>query len=91
MTEKMNEARDNSKVCAAVFTYLSKAFDCILNDLLIAKLHACNLDFKSLKVTFAYINDSIQVAKTGSFYSETLQIIYCVPQILTSGFDVILI
>ena len=53
MTEKMNEARDNSKVCAAVLTDLSKAFDCILNDLLIAKLHACNFDFKPLKVIFA--------------------------------------
>ena len=89
MTEKMNEARDNSKVCAAVLTDLSKAFDCILNDLLIAKLHACNFGFKSLKVIFASLNDSIQVTKTGSFYSETLQIIYCVLQSLTPGFDVI--
>ena len=29
MTEKMKEARDSNKVCAAVLTDLSKAFDCL--------------------------------------------------------------
>ena len=53
MTEKMNSAQDNRKVCAAVLTDVSKAFDCILNDLLIAKLHDFDFDFKSLKVIFA--------------------------------------
>ena len=48
MTEKMKEARDNSKVCAAVLTDLSKAFDCLLHDLLIAKLHAFGFDHKFL-------------------------------------------
>ena len=38
MTEKMKEARDSNKVCATVLTDLSKAFDCLLHDLLIAKL-----------------------------------------------------
>ena len=57
MTEKMKEARDNSKVCAAVLTDLSKAFDCLLHDLLIAKLHAFGFD--------AYLNDRIQVTKVG--------------------------
>ena len=38
MTEKMKEARDTNKVCVAVLTDLSKAFDCLLHDLPIAKL-----------------------------------------------------
>ena len=80
MTEKMKEARDSNKVCAAVLTDLSKAFDCLLHDLLIAKLHAFGFDLKSLKVIHAYLNDRIQVTKVGSFYSEILQIIYSVPQ-----------
>ena len=80
MTEKMKEARDNNKVCAAVLTDLSKAFDCLLHDLLTAKLHAFGFDLKSLKVIHAYLNDRIQVTKVGSFYSEILQIIYGVPQ-----------
>ena len=81
MTEEMKEARDNNKVCAAVLTDLSKAFDCRSHDnLLIAKLHAFGFDLKSLRVIHAYLNDRIQVTKVGSFYNEILQIIYGVPQ-----------
>ena len=76
----MKEAQDNNKVCAAVLTNLLKVFDCLLHDLLIAKLHAFGFDLKSEKVIHAYLNDSIQVTKSGSFYSETLQIIYGAPQ-----------
>ena len=80
MTEKMKEARDNNKVSAAVLTDLSKAFDCLLHNLLIAKLHAFGFDLKSLKVVHACLNDTIQVTKVCSFYSEILQISYGVPQ-----------
>ena len=76
----MKEARDNNKVCAAVLTDLSKAFDCFLPELLIEKLNAFGFDLKSLRVIHAYLNDRIQVTKVGSFYSEILQIIYGVPQ-----------
>ena len=70
MTEKMKEARDNNKVRAAVLTDLSIGFDCLLHDLLIAKLHAFGFDLKSLRVIHAYLNDRIQVTKVGSFYVE---------------------
>ena len=80
MTEKIKEARDNDKVCAAVLTDILKAFDCPLHDLLIAKLRAFGFDLKSLRVIHAYLNDGIQVTKVSSFYSEIRQIIYGVPQ-----------
>ena len=67
MTEKMKEPRDNNKVCAAVLTDLSKAFDSLLHDLLIAELHAFGFDLKSLRVIHTYLNDRIQVTKVGSF------------------------
>ena len=51
MPEKMEEARDNNKVCAAVLNDLSKAYDCLFHDLLIAKLHAFGFDLKSLRVS----------------------------------------
>ena len=76
----IKEARDSNKVCAAVFTDLSKAFDCLLHNLPIAKSNAFGFDFKILRVIHAYLNDRIQVTKVGCFYSEILQIIYCVPQ-----------
>ena len=80
MTEKKKENRDSDKVCAAVLTDHSKAFDCLLHDLLIAKLHAFGFALKSLKVIHAYLNDRIQVVKVGSFYIGIFQIIYGVPQ-----------
>ena len=53
MTEKMEEARDNNRVCAAVLNDLSKAYD-----LLIAKLLAFGFD-KSLRVIHAYLDERI--------------------------------
>ena len=76
MTEKMKETRDNNKVCATVLTDLSKAFDYLLRDLLIAKLHVFHFDFMFFRVIHAYLNDRIQVTKVGFFYSDILQIIY---------------
>ena len=81
MIEKMKEARDKNKVCAAVLTDLSKAFDCLKHDLLIAKLHAFGFDYKSLRVMYVYLNNRIQVTKVGSYYSEILDIIFGVPQV----------
>ena len=66
----MKEARGNNKVCAAFFIELSKAFDCLLHDLLIAKLHAFGFDLKSLRVIHAYLDDRIQVTKVGYFFLQ---------------------
>ena len=75
MIEKMKEACDKNKVCAAVLTDLSKAFDCLKHDLLIAKQHAFGFDYM-----YAYLNNRVQVTKVGSYYSEILDIIFGVPQ-----------
>ena len=66
MIEKMKEARDKNKVCAAVLTDLSKVFDCLIHDLLIAKPHAFGFDYKSLRVMYAYLNNRVRVTKVGS-------------------------
>ena len=50
MIQKMKEARDKNKVCAAVLTDLSKTFHCLKHDLLIEKLHTCGFEYKSLRV-----------------------------------------
>ena len=85
MIEKMKEARDKNKVCAAVLTDLSKAFDCLKHDLLIAKLHAFGFDYKSFRAMQAHLNNRVQVTKVGSHDSEALDIIFGVPQGLILG------
>ena len=77
MTEKRKETRDNNEVCAAVLTDLSKVFDCLLHDLLTAKLHTFGFSFKSLGVIHAYLNDRIRVTKVGSFYSNSSSYLQC--------------
>ena len=41
---------DKRKSCAALLTDLSKAFDCIVHDVLIAKLEAYGFSHEALKV-----------------------------------------
>ena len=80
MIEKMKEACDKNKVCAAFLTDLTKVSDCLKHDLLIAKLNAFGFYYKSPRVMYAYINDRVQVTKVGSFYSDILDIIFGAPQ-----------
>ena len=52
MLETWKEATDNKKAFEALVTDLSKAFDCLSYDLLIAKLHAYGLDLASDSVNY---------------------------------------
>ena len=55
------------------FTVLSKAFDYISHELLIAKLNAYGFDAKSLNFTLAYRE---QKTKIGSSFSDFLNILF---------------
>ena len=80
MTEKIKQARDNDNVFAAVLTDLSKAFDCINRELLIAKLNAYGFDNRSLKFISAYLNFRKQKTKVSSTFSDYLNILFGVLQ-----------
>ena len=54
MLETWNKAIDNNKAFGALWTDLSKAFNCLSHDLLIAKLHVYGLDLASLKILQDY-------------------------------------
>ena len=80
MIEKMKKARDNKQVSSAILTDLSKAFDCVHHDLLIAKLNAYKVERKSLNFINEYLSDRWQKTKVGSSYSDALKVEYGVPQ-----------
>ena len=80
MIKKIKQARDNNNVFAAVLTDLSKAFDCINHELLIAKLNAYGFDSPSLKFISAYLNFRKQKTKVDSTFSDYLNILFGVPQ-----------
>ena len=42
-------------IFGALLTDLSKAFDCMTHDLLIAKLHSLNFDMNALNLIFNYL------------------------------------
>ena len=80
MLETWKEATDNNKAFGALLTDLSKAFDCLSHDLLIAKLHAYGLDLASLKILQDYLTNIKQRTKVDSFYSSSEKILSSVPQ-----------
>ena len=59
---------------------LSKAFDCIPHDLLIAKLYAYGFDKNSLKLIHSYLKGRHQRVKINSEYSSWKEILDGVPQ-----------
>ena len=59
---------------------LSKAFDCIPHELLIAKLHAYGFSKESLKLTDSYLKGRNQRVKINSNYSSWREILNGVPQ-----------
>ena len=80
MIEKIKILRDNKKFCASIRTDLSKAFDCIPYDLLIAKLNAYGFDQEALKRIYSYVFYRPQNVKVGFSFSKELDILCGVPQ-----------
>ena len=80
MIELWRKALDNRKSAGAVLTDLSKAFDCLNHDMLIAKLHAYGFDNGALNYTQDYLNDRKQHTKIGNSFSSWREISFGVPQ-----------
>ena len=74
---RWKKAVDSNKVFGAILTDLSKAFDSICHDLLVAKLHAYGLSLPALKMIQDYLLNRKQRTKIGSSYS-TWEILYLV-------------
>ena len=76
MAEKWRKYLDKDGVTRAWLTDLSKAFNCLLHDLLIAKLATYGFDYKSLTL----IQSTKQRTKVNNTYSTYSNIIFGVPQ-----------
>ena len=69
VVENWQESLDEVGYYGALLTYLSKVFDCIMHDLLIAKLQAYGFHHNSLSFISNYLLDCKQIIKVNSFFS----------------------
>ena len=80
MLETWKKALDEKGYARAILTDLSKAFDCLNHDLLIAKLNAYGFSQDALKFIRSYLKDRKQRTKVATAFSKWLEIKYGVPQ-----------
>ena len=80
LIEEWKTRLDNGKYVGAVIMDLSKAFDCISHDLLIAKMNAYKFDKTALKLIYSYLKGRRQCVKINSSSSKYKTIISGVPQ-----------
>ena len=78
--EEWKEKFDKNYIVGAVLMDLSKAFDCISHDLIIAKLAAYGFKSSSLKLLYSYLKGRQQCVKINNVHSDFKEIISGVPQ-----------
>ena len=69
LIERWRKSLDNNGYGGAVLMDLSKAFDTLNHDLLIAKLHAYGFEIKTLKLLHSYFTKRWQKTKVKSSFS----------------------
>ena len=80
LTENWRQHLDNNEIVGAVLMDLSKAFDCLPHELLIAKLSAYGFDKNTLKFFYSYLKERKQCVCIKGKSSMMLEILAGVPQ-----------
>ena len=80
MIEVWKKALDYKNSAGAVLTDLSKAFDCLNHDLLIAKLDTYGFEKSAINFIYDYLKERKQRTKVSNSYSSWKNIQYGVPQ-----------
>ena len=80
LVEKWKKVIDNKGYTGAILMDLSKAFDTINHELLIAKLHAYGVDRASLEIMHSYLTNRWQRTKINETFSTWSELITGVPQ-----------
>ena len=71
---------DRGKVFGALLTDLSKAFDCLNHDFLIAKSNAYGFSLPALRLIHDYLSNRKQRARINNSYSTWMDTVFGVPQ-----------
>ena len=80
MLEKLELAVSNKKVFGALLTDLSKAFDCLSHDHLIARLNSYGFSMVTLRLIKNYLSNRKQRTKINTGYTSWEEILFRVPQ-----------
>ena len=80
MLEKWKSSVDKGSSFGALLTDLSKAFHCLLHELLIAKLHAYGFSLNALRLVHSYLTNRKLRTKINTKYSSSEEILFGVPQ-----------
>ena len=80
MTERWRHCLGNSGAIAAVLMDLSKAYECIPHDLLIAKLYVYGLDNSALGLLHSYLSNRKQRVKVNNCFSDWVNVIIGIPK-----------
>ena len=80
MIETWRKCVDDGLVFGALLTDLSKAFDCLNYELLIAKLDAYGFDPQATKLVYNYLSERMHRVKINNEYSSWRELLLGVPQ-----------
>ena len=80
LTEDWRKYMDENKIIGGLLMDLSKAFDCLPHELLIAKLEAYGFEKKTLSSFLSYLKNRKQAVNINGILSDFLEILSGVPQ-----------
>ena len=80
LLEKWRSILDKKGYAGAVLMDLSKAFDCLNHELLLAKLHAYGFSMNSLRLIKSYLENRWQRTKINTSFSSWYELLKGVPQ-----------
>ena len=80
LTEEWRKMLDNNKIVGVVLMDLSKAFDCLPHELLIAKLSSYGVQSNTLKLLYSYLTERKQAVDIKGKLSNFTTVLAGVPQ-----------
>ena len=80
LLQSWQESLDKGEIVGTLLMDLSKAYDCIPHDLLIAKLEAYGFDPPGLNLLYSYLTGRNHRVRIGNTFSSWLELILGIPQ-----------